>query len=101
MPPAWARGRLAALTMGKSLEQGTLPVYVCATDLLSGKRVVLRDGPAPAALYASSALAGILPPAEIGGKYLVDGAYADIAPVDVARRGNLPERTCPLAVQEG
>jgi NTE family protein len=54
------------------------------TDLLSGERAVLRDGNAALAVYASAALAGVVPPLERQGRLLADGGYADIAPVDVA-----------------
>lgn len=81
-----ALGTLETLLGDGRLEEGRIPVVVCATDLLSGARVELSAGPAVPSVYASSALAGILPPAEMENGLLVDGAYADIAPVDVARR---------------
>lgn len=77
---------LGTLLGGQRLEHGRIPLVVCATDLLSGSRVELSTGPAAEAVYASSALAGILPPAESDEGLLVDGVYADVAPVDVARR---------------
>lgn len=86
------------LTRGDSLERCRLPVAVVATDLVSGTRVVLSRGSAAEAAYASSALAGILPPLARDGMLLADGAYADIAPVDVARE-LVPERV--LAVDVG
>lgn len=67
------------------LAAGRVPVVVCATDLLSGGRVELFSGRARDAVYASSALAGIMPPLERDGALLADGAYTDVAPVDVAR----------------
>lgn len=76
---------LRSLLGDSQLGRGRIPVVVCATDLLSGARVELSSGAAVPAVYASSALAGILPPAEMDGRLLVDGVYADIAPVDVAR----------------
>jgi NTE family protein len=72
------------------LDEGRIPVTVCATDLRSGARVELSSGPAAQAAYASSALAGVLRPVEQGGFLLVDGVYADMAPVDVARRMGPP-----------
>ena len=81
----WGRSILASLTKGKNLEDGALPVFVCATDMLSGDRVVHSKGHAEDYVYASAALAGILPPFADGPHILMDGAYADIAPVDVAR----------------
>ncbi|MDX2007249.1 MAG: patatin-like phospholipase family protein [Meiothermus sp.] len=76
---------LERLTLGRALEDSRIPVAAIASDLISGDRAVLREGRAAEALYASAALAGILPPLERDGKLLADGAYADIAPIDVAR----------------
>lgn len=67
------------------LDHRRIPVLVTATDLRSGQRVVLRDAPADDAVYASAALAGVLPPLVLGDWLLSDGAYADLAPVDLAR----------------
>lgn len=76
---------LRTLTRDCVLEDARLPIAVCATDLRGGCRHVLRDGDASEALYACVALAGILPPLERDGLLLADGAYVDLAPVDVAR----------------
>lgn len=81
----WARQTLDELTLGRRIEEGDPTVIVTATDLTSGARIALRDGRATEALYASAALAGILPPARIGGRMLADGGYADLAPIDLAR----------------
>ena len=81
----WGRAILTQLTLNKALDSGRIPVFATASDLVSGKRVVFETGPATDALYASAALAGILPPAEIDGRLLVDGGYSDLAPVDVVR----------------
>jgi len=67
------------------LRDGRIPVVVAATDLLSGDRVVLSEGPAVTAVYASAALAGVLPPQRLDSRLLADGAYTDICPIDVAR----------------
>lgn len=81
----WGRSILSGLTKGKNLEDGRVPVYVCATDMLSGERVVYSKGHAVDYVYASAALAGILPPLVQDPHVLMDGAYADIAPIDIAR----------------
>lgn len=81
---------LKTLTKGRNLEDGRVPVVVCATDLRSGERVTLRSGSAAQAAYASSALAGVLPPLERPEALLADGAYVDIAPIDVAREYGNP-----------
>lgn len=72
------------------LDGGRVPVTVCATDLGTGTRAEFSSGPAAAAVYASAALAGVLPPANVGGRLLVDGAYSDNAPIDLARRMDAP-----------
>jgi NTE family protein len=81
---------LRDLLGARLLEEGRVPVTVCATDLLSGSRVELDSGPASDAVYASSALAGVLPPVKSSGRLLVDGVYSDIAPVDIARAMEAP-----------
>ncbi|MBL8996267.1 MAG: patatin-like phospholipase family protein [Gemmatimonadales bacterium] len=79
------RATLDRLTLRSRLEAARVPVAVCATDLHTGRRVVLRAGPTSDALHASAALAGVAPPFARGAELLADGVYADIAPVDVAR----------------
>ncbi|GEM86022.1 patatin-like phospholipase family protein [Meiothermus granaticius] len=76
---------LERLTLGRDLEDSALPVAAVATDLVSGERVVMQEGRAADALYASAALAGVLPPLEREGRLLADGAYADVAPIDVVK----------------
>ncbi len=86
---AWGRGVLEGLTLGKNLEESRISVFLAATDVLTGERVIMSNGNAVDAVYASSALAGILPPFEDGDRLLVDGGYTDIAPVDVVRQSGV------------
>lgn len=76
---------LRTLTRSRALDDARLPVAVCTTDLRGGRRHIIRTGDAAEAVYASVALAGVLPPLERGDLLLADGAYADLAPVGVAR----------------
>ncbi len=76
---------LSRLTLGRKLEEGRIPVLTVAMDLWTGQRVVFRRGEAEKAVYASSALPGILPPLRHQNYLLADGAYVDNAPVDLAR----------------
>lgn len=76
---------LQGLTRDGFLEAGRIPVAVIASDLQSGKRIVIRQGNAAEAAYASAALPGVLPPLRRGHQLLADGSYTDNAPVDVAR----------------
>jgi len=79
------RGILTSLLGSTPLEAGRTQVAVCATDLVTGRRVTMHTGSATDAVYASAALAGVLPPLTSGDQLLADGAYSDIAPIDVAR----------------
>lgn len=58
---------------------------VVATDLAAGERVVLTDGDLVPATLASAAIPGIAKPVELDGRVMIDGGFADPAPVDVAR----------------
>jgi NTE family protein len=66
---------------GTDLADLTLPAHVVATDLASGDPVVLSAGPAVTALLATTALPGVFPPVEIGGRQFVDGGIASVTPV--------------------
>lgn len=92
------RAELGSLLGQRRLEQARIPVAVSATDLRSAQRVVLRTGSAEDAVYASAALAGFLPPLAFGDWLLADGAYSDLAPIDVARAFGL---SAVIAVDAG
>lgn len=62
-----------------------IPLAMVATDLRAGERVVLTDGDLVPATLASAAIPGIAKPVEMNGCVMVDGGFADPAPVDVAR----------------
>jgi NTE family protein len=66
------------------LEQAALPLHVVATDLLTGRQVVLSSGPAVPPLLASAAIPGVFPPVRIGGAHLVDGGIASNTPIGAA-----------------
>jgi NTE family protein len=63
------------------LEDAPIPVHAVATDLLSATPVVLSQGDTVDALLASSAIPGIFPPVNIGGRVLVDGGVLANVPV--------------------
>jgi len=64
----------------------TLPFAAVATDLITGKEVVMRKGPIIQAVLASSAMPGILSPVEMDGYRLTDGAATSSVPVRTAKR---------------
>jgi len=64
-----------------------LPIkFVCiATDLISGREIVINEGSLRKAVIASSSIPGIFPPVEIGNQLLIDGAATDSIPVQIVR----------------
>jgi len=68
----------------RALEDAALPMYVMATDVLSGAAVQLSSGPAVEAILASCAIPAAFPPVRIGNDYLIDGAIANNTPVVTA-----------------
>lgn len=76
---------LELLTKKKTFADLTLPFYAVATDLMSGRRIVLEEGSVAEAIRASISIPGIFTPVSKEGMVLVDGAVSDRLPVDVAR----------------
>lgn len=76
-----AATELAGLTFDETLRQ----MAVVAVDVESGKQVVLRSGELLPAVKATCAVPGVLPPVEIGGRWLIDGGLVNLLPVDVAQ----------------
>ena len=61
------------------------PLALVASDLSSGREVVLRDGPVAEAVRATISVPGVFEPVERGRMRLVDGGLLDNLPVGVAR----------------
>lgn len=61
------------------------PFRCVATDLLSGDKVVFRDGPLATALRSTMSLPGIFAPVAYRNALLVDGGVVDNIPVDTVR----------------
>lgn len=62
------------------------PFRAVATDMETGKAVVLDHGDLAAALRASMSVPGVFSPLAVDGRILGDGGLVDNLPVDVARR---------------
>lgn len=62
------------------------PLFIAASDLLSGEPVLLMSGAIFDAVRASVAIPLIIPPWKINGQLLVDGAVSDPFPIDIAIR---------------
>ena len=62
-----------------------IPLMMVATDLASGKKVVLKSGSVVEALRATMSVPGLFAPVKIKDRWLVDGGLVDPVPVGVAR----------------
>ncbi len=62
-----------------------IPVLMVATDLATGKKVVLKSGNIFNALRATMSLPGLFAPVKVKDRWLVDGGLVDPVPVGVAR----------------
>jgi len=68
------------------IQNTAVPLAVVCTDIHAGREVVLTEGPLRTACAASSAIPGIFPPIEYGGRLLLDGGWVDQLPVSPCRR---------------
>jgi predicted acylesterase/phospholipase RssA len=63
------------------IEDLRLPFWCLSSNLTRAEKIVHRGGPLAAALRASCALPGVLPPVLIDGDVVVDGGLIDTVPV--------------------
>ncbi len=75
---------LSLFTAKKEFSDTQVPFATVAADLLSGERVILRDGPIYRAVAASSAVPGVFHPVRHQGRFLIDGGIIDKIPIDAA-----------------
>jgi NTE family protein len=62
-----------------------IPLMMVATDLATGKKVVLKSGSILNALRATMSIPGLFAPVKVKGRWLVDGGLVDPIPVGAAR----------------
>ena len=70
---------------GRRLEKLPIPFGAIATDVTTGERIVIRKGPAGAAVSASSSIPVMFEPVKIDGRHLVDGGLTEPVPVIAVR----------------
>ncbi|MFO7847176.1 MAG: patatin-like phospholipase family protein [Balneolaceae bacterium] len=72
--------------LGKvNVEESEIPLCMIATDICTGNKVVLTDGPLHKAVMASTCLPGIFIPVEWENMLLVDGVLCENVPVTPLR----------------
>jgi len=76
--------RLTAVFGNKTFEDTIFPLYIVATELYTGERVVISSGRIVDAIRASIAIPLIFSAWRVGDHLLVDGAVCDPLPLDVA-----------------
>jgi NTE family protein len=104
--PAVALVRGAKFRAGLRDEFGSMQIedlprefFCVSADIQSGELYVHRRGPLVDAVYASMAIPGLLPPANVDGRILVDGGILNNLPVaTLARRGEGPVVASALTV---
>ena len=72
-------------SLQRDFDQLPIPFRAVATDMSTGRMVVLRSGDLAQAIRASMSVPAIFAPVEIDGRLLADGGLVRNVPVDVAR----------------
>ena len=65
----------------KTIEDASIPLFMIATDIGTGKEVVFRKGDVASAVMASSCIPGVFRPVDYCGALLVDGVLVENVPV--------------------
>ena len=79
------RSFVAGARMQSSFDRLPIPYRAVATDMVSGRMVVLSEGDIATAMRASMAIPGAFAPVLMGDHILSDGGLVRNIPVDVAR----------------
>ena len=72
-------------TDAEDFSELNIPVMMVATDLTTGRKVVLKSGNILTALRATMSIPGLFAPVRVKERWLVDGGLVDPVPVGVAR----------------
>jgi len=63
-----------------------IPLAIVASNLNSGKKIILKEGKVADAVMASTAIPGVFKPVDIDGKLLVDGGLVENVPVSPLKK---------------
>ncbi|MGB7501240.1 MAG: patatin-like phospholipase family protein [Azonexus sp.] len=84
--------RLVRSQYGEPLiEKMPIPVSIIATDLVTGDKVVFREGRLTHAMRATMSVPGLMAPVTDGERLLVDGGLVDNVPIDEVRKSCNPD----------
>lgn len=84
VPQSGLRSLITAHLRHERLEQMPVPLHVVAVDVVTGEELLLSQGPALAAVLASAAIPGVLPPVAWEDRKLMDGGVANNTPISHA-----------------
>lgn len=73
------------------IEKMPIPVSIIATDLVTGDKVVFREGSMTQAMRATMSVPGLMAPVKDGERLLVDGGLVDNVPIDEVRKSCNPD----------
>ena len=73
------------------IEKMPIPVSIVATDLVTGDKVVFREGSLTRAMRSTMSVPGLMAPVKDGDKLLVDGGLVDNVPIDEVRKSCNPD----------
>jgi NTE family protein len=85
MPAKRLENAVSSLIDDVHIEDLPITFAALASDLISGKGVVIRKGSLRKAVVASSSIPGFFPPVKWNNHLLVDGEATDLIPVDACR----------------
>ena len=69
--------------LDKTFDQLSIPLYIIATDLISGEEIVFDHGPVADAARASMSVIGVFEPAQVAGRFLIDGGSVNPVPTQL------------------
>jgi len=87
-------GIVCALLGDKNIEDSPIPLSIVATDIGTGKKVILTKGDVALAVMASSCIPGLFRPVERDGSLLVDGMLMENVPVSPLVEGAAESIIC-------
>jgi NTE family protein len=84
--PSGLRALLVDHLSYQRFDQAAVPLHVVCAELETGREVLISEGLTVEAVLANTAVPGVFPAVELGGRRLVDGAIAANTPIASAVR---------------